>query len=129
MQHQAQPPYDVDAFKAQIKEKNVVWVYTQNFVDSHVESFESFDDIESMALERKYKEYLNSKGDFHFQIVILGIYSVDLKSRLKFLSSDPDDPKKMHLVMRGHSHHRRRVGLPIKSRFTVGSDSDPMVKF
>ena len=89
---------------------------------------ESLNDIESMTLERKYKNYLDSKGDFKFRIVVLGPYSVDLKSRLKFSSSDPDDPSKTHLVMRGHTHHRRRASLLKESRFTVGSDSDQFVK-
>ena len=72
---------------------------------------ESFDDIECMTLERKYKVYVESKGDIQFQIVVLGPYSVDLKSRLKFSSSDPDDPKEKHLVIRYQSHHRRRADL------------------
>ena len=71
---------------------------------------ESFDDIECMTLERKYKGYVDFNGDFKFRIVVLGPYSVDLKYRLKFSSSDPDNPKKQHLVIRGHSHHRRRAG-------------------
>ena len=74
---------------------------------------ESFDDIESMTIERKYNGYVDSKGDFLFRFVVLGIYSVDLKFRLKFLSSDPENTKKHHVVIRGHSHHRRRAGISI----------------
>ena len=72
--------------------------------------------------------YVNSNEDFQYQIAVLGLYSVDLKLRLKFSSSDPDDPKKQHLVIRGQSHLHTRASLPKKYRFTVGSDSDPLVK-
>ena len=60
--------------------------------------------------------------------MVLGKYSVDLKNRLKFSSEDPDNLEKQHLVIRGHSDHRRRAGLPKQSRFTVGSETDPLVK-
>ena len=60
--------------------------------------------------------------------MVLGLDSVDIKSRLKFSSSDPDNPKKQHIIIRGHSHHRDRPGLFKSSRFTAGSNFDPLVK-
>ena len=101
MQSQSQPPFG----------KNVSWAYNRNSIEKKEEHMESFDDIESMTIERIYKSYVDSKGDILFQIVVLGKYSVDLKDRIKFSSSDPDNPKKQHLVIRGHSHQRRRAGL------------------
>ena len=72
---------------------------------------EPFNDIECMTLERKYKEYVNSKRNSQLRFVLLGQFTVDIKSRLKFSTNDPDNRKKLHLVIRGQSHHRRRSDL------------------
>ena len=59
---------------AKIQGKNVTWSYNLNSIEKQEECICSFDDIESMAIERKYKSYVKSKGDFRFRIVALGHY-------------------------------------------------------
>ena len=89
---------------------------------------EPLGDIECMALERIHKYYEKSNRDFKFSIAVLGLYSFNIKSYIRFSSSDPDNRKMKHIKMRGQSHHRNRPGCLKKSRFTVGSGYDNFIK-
>ena len=51
----------------------------------------SFPDIECMTIERYYNNYKNSNGKEIYNIVRLGVYTVDIKNLLKFLTDDPKD--------------------------------------
>ena len=55
----------------------------------------------------------------------LGLWSVDIKERLKFFTDDPGNTKMQRLVLRGETHHRQR---PQNARFVVGSDMDSLTK-
>ena len=42
------------------------------------------------------------------KIVVLGVWTVDVKLRLKFLTDEPENLRMYRVVMRGTSHQRRR---------------------
>ena len=86
---------------------------------------EPFPDIECMTIERFYNNYLNSKGDPQHRIVELGLWSVDLKLRIKYLRESPEDSEMHRMVYRGKDHVR---GRPNCERFIVGSESDSLTK-
>ena len=86
---------------------------------------EPFPDIQNMTLERYYNNYLFSKGDKQYRVVVLGIWSVDIKERLKFFTDDPDNTEMQRLVLRGSTHKRLR---PENTRFLVGSENDSLTK-
>ena len=86
---------------------------------------EPFADIENMTLERFYNNYIFSKGEKQYRIVVLGFWSVDIKKRLKFFTDNPDNTQMQRLVLRGETHHRQR---PQNARFVVGSDMDSLTK-
>ena len=69
---------------------------------------EAFPDIQSMTIERFHNNYMNSKGDPEYRFVRLGLWSVDLKQRLKFFTADPNNTLMQRLVLRGQTHHRQR---------------------
>ena len=62
-------------------------------IKSQKVNMEPLGDIEGMALERINKNYEKSNRDVKFQIAVLGVFSVDIKYRLRFSSNDPDDPE------------------------------------
>ena len=131
MQRQSQIQHAIEAaksMKASIQARNIAWFFNQHSIEKHEECMEPFDDIECMTLERFNNNFIWSKGDVQFRIVVLGLWIVDIKRRLKFMPDDPDDTKKQHLVIRGQSHHRKRPGHPKYSRYTVGSGYDPLSK-
>lgn len=70
------------------------------------ECMESFPDIESMTIERFYDNYKKTNGLEIHNIVRLGVYSVDIKNRIKFLTDDPNDAENHHRVLRGQTHKR-----------------------
>ena len=49
---------------------------------------EALANIESQTIERFYKEYVKSNGNSKFRIVVLGVWTVDLKKNIKMLTDD-----------------------------------------
>jgi len=49
---------------------------------------ESFEDIENMTIERYYNNYIKSNGEQLYRFVVLGVWTIDIKERLKMLSDD-----------------------------------------
>jgi len=86
---------------------------------------EAFPDIENMTVNRFYNNYIKSKGHPDFRYVNLGLWTVDIKERLKFLTDDPENKEMHRIVIRGQSHHRQR---PQNSRFVIGKDGDSLTK-
>ena len=86
---------------------------------------EPFPDIENMTLERFYNNFMKTKGDPRYRFVNLGLWSVDIKERLKYFTADKDNTELKRFVLRGSTHERRR---PDNSRFIVGSNSDSLTK-
>ena len=80
---------------------------------------QAFDDIECMTLNRFYDNYLKSKGDPQYNLVLLGVWTIDFKNRYKFLTSEPENSEFNHLVLRGTSHIRPRSDN--SERFGSGS--------
>ena len=61
----------------------------------------AFNDIESMTIERFYKEFMKSRGHKKYRIVILGKWSLDFIKRIKYLTDDPSNTEEHYLVLRG----------------------------
>ena len=89
---------------------------------------EPFEDIECMTIERFYNNYKISKGNPDHRIINLGLWSVDLKKRVKFFTADPNNIKMQRMILRGETHHRIRPDLPKNSRFAIGSEFDSLTK-
>ena len=68
------------------------------------EDIEAFDNIESQTIERFHLDYLKSGGDPKFRIVVLGVWTVDLKKRIIMLSDDKDNTDLHRFILRGKSH-------------------------
>ena len=68
---------------------------------------------------------MNSKGDPNYNIVILGVWTINIKDRLKYLTDDPNDSLAHYLVLRGITHLRPR---PENSRFVQGSIQESLLK-
>ena len=89
------------AIKSSIHSRNVAWFANRNITECQEESMEPFEDIESMTIERFYNNYKNSKGHPDHRIINLGLWSVDLKKRVKFFTTDPKNLEMQRIVVRG----------------------------
>ena len=58
-------------------------------------------------------------------MVVLGIWLVDIKERLKKLTNEPENEELYRIVIRGTTHTRERPG---NSRFGTGSIAAPLSK-
>ena len=116
------------AIKSSIQARNVAWFSNRNTIDCKEESMEPFEDIECMTIERFYNNYKISKGNPDHRIINLGLWSVDLKKRVKFFTADPNNIKMQRMILRGETHHRIRPDLPKNSRFAIGSEFDSLTK-
>lgn len=110
--------------KASIAAKNTAWFAKNHILESDEECMEPFPDIDSMTIERFYNNYKNSNGLKIYNTVILGIYTVDIKKRLKYSTDDPNNCESNFLVLRGLSHKCER---PESSRFVAGRESDSFI--
>ena len=86
---------------------------------------EPFSDIDSMTIERFNNNFIKSKGHSKYKMAVLGVWSVNVKLRVKFRTIDPDNQQMYRMVIRGLSHNRRR---PESDRFVVGSESDSLTR-
>jgi len=68
-----------------------------------------------MTIERKHREYLGSAGDPKFRMVVLGLWTVDLKKMLLVMTDDPDNSDHHRIVLRTKTHRRPRLD---NSRFS-----------
>lgn len=84
-----------------------------------------FSDIENMTIERFYNNFIKSKGHKEHRLVLLGVWTIDVKMRLKFLTDEPANLRMYHKVVRGSTHQRRR---PENSRFLAVSGNDSLTK-
>ena len=94
--------------KATIRSKNIAWFVNIHTIECEEECMEPYSDIESMTLERFHNNFIISKGDPKHKIVVLGLWSVDIKNRVQYFTDDPANTQMHRLVLRGLSHHRRR---------------------
>ena len=51
----------------------------------------AFEDIENQTIERFYNNYVMSNFDPKYRIVVLGLWSVDIKERIKYLTDEPEN--------------------------------------
>ena len=103
----AQPSLDAAlGIKAAIQKMNRAWFANKHPIKSDKEDMEAFPDIDSMTIERFYNNFINSKGDPRHRIVELGLWSVDIKLKIKFFSDNPNDIQMHRLVLRGQAHFR-----------------------
>ena len=87
---------------------------------------EAFEDIDNHTIERFYNNYLKSNGDPQQRIVVLGVWSVDIKEQIKYLTDEADNAEMHRIVIRGTTHERQR---PERStRFVQGSVQDSLIK-
>ena len=94
--------------KAQIQSKNRAWFANKHPFESDEECMEAFPDIENMTINRFHKSYMESKGHPDFRFVNLGLWTVDIKERIKFLTDDPENKEMHRIVIQGQSHVRQR---------------------
>ena len=87
--------------KAAILKMNRAWFANKHPIECQEECMEPFPDIECMTIERFHNNYLNSKGDPQHRIVELGLWTVDLQLRIKFLTVEPGNMLMYRLVSRG----------------------------
>ena len=80
---------------------------------------QAFDDIDCMTLNRFYNNFLKSRGDPQYNLVLLGVWTVDFKNRYKYLTNEPENSDFHRLVLRGTSHVRPRPDN--SERFGSGS--------
>ena len=69
---------------------------------------EALENIESQTVERFYRKYLESNGNSKFRIVVLGVWTVDLKKHVKMLTEDQGDTRMHRVIFRGTTHERAR---------------------
>ena len=87
---------------------------------------EPFEDIDNMTIERYHNNYIKSHGDQQYRLVVLGVWTIDIKERLKMLSDEKDNTDLHYIVIRGTTHLRAR---PENSqRFGAGSLTAPLTK-
>jgi len=112
--------------KASINSKNTAWFWNIYNLANNAECMQAFEDIHNMTIERFYNNYLKSNGMPEYRIVLLGVWSVDLKERLKFLTHQPNNTDEHRFVIRGSTHKRQRPDNFENSRFVVGSSIDSL---
>ena len=69
------------------------WFFNRYSIESNEVWMESFEFIDRIVLDWFNNNFVKSKGDPQFRIVVLGSWTVDIKYFLKFLTDDPDDTK------------------------------------
>ena len=70
---------------------NWAWFANKHPIESDKEDMEPFPDIDNMTIERFYNNFMNSKGDPQHRIVELGLWSIDIKLKIKFFTDNPND--------------------------------------
>ena len=66
-------------FKATIQKRNTAWIENINTICSDKENMQPLEDIDSQTVERYYYNYTKSNGDLKYRIVVLGVWTIDLK--------------------------------------------------
>ena len=120
-QSQINAPIAITALdvKAAIQKSNIAWFANLHPISSDEECMQAFDDIDCMTLNRFHNNYLKSKGDPEYNLVLLGVWTVDFKNRYKFLTNEPENLNFHRVVLRGISHRRPRPNN--SERFGSGS--------
>ena len=72
--------------KENIKEETVK---TTLPLAEEMECTKAFENIEGQTIERFYKNFLSSGGDPQYRLVVLGVWTIDLKKMIKMLTDDP----------------------------------------
>ena len=104
---------------------NTAWFANRLPLASDEECLNPFPDIENQTIVRFYRKYMNSKGDKKFRYFVLGLWTVDIKKRYKFLTNDPDNEHCHRAVIKGQTYLRER---PENSRFKQGSLEESLLK-
>ena len=86
---------------------------------------EALEDIDNQTVERFYNYYTKSNGDPLYKIVVLGVWTVDIKLRLRYLTNEPGNLLMYRTIIRGSTHKRPR---PENSRFGAGSITASLTK-
>lgn len=89
---------------------DIAWFENIHPLSIDAECMRAFDNIDSQTLERFHNDYVKSNGKKKFRYVVLGVWTVDIKKRLKMLTDDPDKTSLHRIVLRGTSHKRNRPG-------------------
>ena len=69
---------------------------------------QAFEDIQNITIEIFYNDFVKSDGKDEFRIVVLGVWTIDIKERLKYLTDNPDNTETHHFIIRGNTHIRQR---------------------
>ena len=101
-----------------IQKLDIAWFENIIPICADQQQMEAFENMESQTVERFYKKYLESNGNSKFRIVVLGVWTVDLKKHVKMLTEDQGDTRMHRIIFRGTTHERAR---PQNIRFGGGS--------
>ena len=64
-----------------------------------------------------------SNGEEEYRHVVLGVWSVDVKDQIRYLTDEPENTEMHRFVIRGTSHERQRPESSFKFVAGKGQDS------
>ena len=91
-----------------IQKLDIAWFENIIPICADQQQMEALENIESQTVERFYRKYLESNGNSKFRIVVLGVWTVDLKKHVKMLTEDQGDTRMHRVIFRGTTHERAR---------------------
>ena len=71
-----------------IQKLDIAWFANLHPISVDQQQMEALENIESQTVEKFYRKYLESNGNSKFGIVVLGVWTVDLKKHVKMLTVD-----------------------------------------
>ena len=71
-----------------IQKLDIAWFANLHPISVDQQQMEALENMESQTVERFYRKYLESNGNSKFRIVVLGVWTVDLKKHVKMLTED-----------------------------------------
>ena len=112
------PPSLLDTLH-QIYKLDQAWQHNAYAKILKKDKMQPFENIESITIEIFHRKYLGSAGDPKFRMVVLGLWTVDLKKMLLVMTDDPDNSDHHRIVLRTKTHRRPRPNnLPDNCRFS-----------
>ena len=91
-----------------IHKMSTAWFESKYPIVANDDKLVAFDDLTSMSLERFNNKFKETNGKPEYRYVVLGVYTVDIKLRLKILTEEHNNTAMHHIVIRGTTHFRAR---------------------
>ena len=87
---------------------DIAWFANLHPISVDQQQMEALENMDSQTVERFYRKYKESNGNSKFRIVVLGIWTVDLKKNVKMLTEDQGYTQMHRLIIRGTAYERAR---------------------